>query len=348
MPYISDKELVKQVRQNQFYSVYFLYGQENYLLEKTASLLFRKAVTGQPLFNFVKVDGAKATLEQLSNEVETLPMMSEHRCIAVEDMDLEKLGKSQLKQLEQMIQDLPETTILIFWYPGREVILKKSSTYRNFSKLVEKIGCVTEFVLKTRSDLVKILCKQAEKLGSAISTKAAYDLIDLCGTELNSLLHELDKLAFYALGREITRDDIFQLVTPSVESSSFDLAKAVLQGQYQKAFQILDRLLSQQQDEILLLSAMNTSFLDIYRARAAQSAGQNEDAILQAYSYKGREFRMRNAMRDCSRFSMGQIKRCLDCLMEADIKLKSSRVDHRIILETAVGKMILARQEVKG
>ena len=54
-------------------------------------------------------------------------------------------------------------------------------------------------------------------------------------------------------------------------------------------------------------------------------------------------------MRDASRFSPARIKRCLGILMEADVKLKSSRADNRVILETAIARMMLAdAQEARG
>ena len=51
--------------------------------------------------------------------------------------------------------------------------------------------------------------------------------------------------------------------------------------------------------------------------------------------------RLRNAARDAARLSLPALRECLDVLAEADMRLKSSRMDKRTVLEQAVAALIL-------
>lgn len=339
---ITEQELIKSIKNGVFKPVYMLYGQEKYLLEGCVKLLSEKAVTGQSLLNLSKLNGGKITPEEISNETETLPVMSQRRCVIVEDMQIDKLGKNQIKYLNQLVEDLPDSTILVFVFSKIQIDIKRSAAYRKFADLAAKHGDAVEFNYKTKSELRRIIVKQAEKKGGKISNQGADELIERIGTDLTPLLIELDKLTAYSEANEITPDDVRLLTSQSLDSTAFDLAKLVLKNRYKEAFSLLDELFRQKQEEISILAALNMSFIDIYRAKCAQLNGKTEAVITSAYQYKGKEFRMRNAMRDCSRFSMPQIRACVEILAEADRKLKSSRVDKRILLETALGKMIVS------
>lgn len=341
MSQITEAELKKKIQKGEIEKVYCFYGPERYLLEGYVSMLSKRVVSGSEFFNCKRLEGEKLTVEQLEAETEVLPMMSKYRFVSVMDWELDKLGKKQMDDLFSMIDNLPETTVLLFWFRNIEVNLKKMSKYKNTIQHISKIGTVVEFSYKTPSDLVKILVKRAAKNGCELSQKTARLLIDRCGVSLQRLLLELDKLTAIAANNIILPEHVEQLVVPILDSSVFDLARAILQNRTGKVFLLLDELYVQRQEEISILSAIYTAFLDIYRVKCAQICGKDETVILEAFPYKGKEFRVRNATRDCARFSMEQIRWCIHCLMNADYRLKSSRVENRIILETAIGEMML-------
>ncbi|MDE7124363.1 MAG: DNA polymerase III subunit delta, partial [Eubacterium sp.] len=64
------------------------------------------------------------------------------------------------------------------------------------------------------------------------------------------------------------------------------------------------------------------------------------------YNYKGREFALRNAMRDCANLSVEQLRKSLDVLMEADNILKSTGTDKKLVLEETMVKLLLVSKEV--
>ena len=75
--------------------------------------------------------------------------------------------------------------------------------------------------------------------------------------------------------------------------------------------------------------------------------GQGEEAIKQNFSYKGRDFVVRNSLRDCSRYSLQVLERSVICLAQTDHRMKSSRADPTILLEQAVTQLFVLASEDK-
>ena len=57
---------------------------------------------------------------------------------------------------------------------------------------------------------------------------------------------------------------------------------------------------------------------------------------------RGREFRLRNAERSAKGISEEGLRRSLDLLLQADLQLKGSKLDARIVMEELIAKLLLA------
>ena len=57
----------------------------------------------------------------------------------------------------------------------------------------------------------------------------------------------------------------------------------------------------------MIAGALISSYVDMYRAKAALASGERVEAVAQAFNYKGREFRLRYAAQDASRLTLAQL-----------------------------------------
>ncbi len=64
-----------------------------------------------------------------------------------------------------------------------------------------------------------------------------------------------------------------ELVPKSTETTVFLLAGALVAGDYEKAYTLLDVLFYQREEPIAILGALATSYVDMYRVRAALESG---------------------------------------------------------------------------
>lgn len=126
-----------------------------------------------------------------------------------------------------------------------------------------------------------------------------------------------------------------------MEASVFDLSKALLQGSYTKAYQIIHRLFVMREEPVAILAVLSNAYADLYRAKVARAAGEQAESLTAVFAYRGKEFRLRNAARDSASIPLPVLRESLETLAAADRMLKSSRTDKRVMLEQTAAKLIL-------
>lgn len=322
-------------------SAYVLYGEESYLVEQYARLIAKQAV-GDPddAFNMHRFDGQSVTVEQLEEAVEALPLMAERTCVMVRDMDL----AAHAERLVEMLRQKPDTCVLIFWQMTVQPDKKKG--WSTVFAAVEADGCVVDFARKTAGDVVKLLVSGAKRRGCVLAAEDARLMVEQAGNDLNLLLCELDKLAALADGGAITRTMIEQMGTKNLEARVFDLSKAILQGHAKQAYELLHQLFVQREEPVAVLAVLSNAYADVYRAKIADIGGVPAQTLAaDIKSYKGKEFRLRNAARDARRMSIGMLRGSLEILAQADNDMKFSSKDARTLLEQTVSRLIARAQQ---
>lgn len=344
MPILTDEKLFDRIKQGALVGTYFLFGEEAYFTTKSVEKIAKKAVDpSMESFNLTKFAGDKFKLDDLYQAVEALPMMSDRRCVIVKDLDIDKLTKEEYNSFLEILALENETTVLIIYATEILYDQKKSARIKKIVGLVDKIGLVCEFSEKDKPTLKRALCAKAKKDGLTLEMTTADKIIDQCGTNYSVLLNELDKLIFYTKGKgetEINPKYIDFCSIPSIDSTSFDLAKAILAKRFNQAFLLLDELFYQRVEALAILGALNMCFIDLYRARVSIASGKSQDDMSAMFSYPAnRKFAVKNAFRDVQGVSVESIRGCINALMEADIALKSSKLSDRLILEQMLAKM---------
>lgn len=348
MPILDDTTLFKRLKQGQLENLYLLFGQETYFVSSCVEKIIQQAVSsGFESFNLQRLNGEKLSMNDLEDAVSTLPMMAERKCVVVKDLDIDKLKKDEYEKLEELITNPVDTTVLVLYTTGLGYDIKKSAKLKKLSGFIEKNGVVCDFALKDKPTLKRALVDRAKKAGVELDMPVADILIDRCSQSYAVLQNEVDKLISYVSSREadyreITKADIDACCIASIDSTAFDLAKAILNRKYDRAFVLLDELFYQRMEALSILGALNMCFIDLYRAKSALNAGRSADQVLTDFAYpKNRSFAVKNAFRDVQGYSTQALHTCLDALMEADYQLKSSKLEDRLIMETMIGKMMV-------
>lgn len=320
--------------------VYFLYGEQNYLKKLYVKKLIDKAV--EPAFadfNLTRFDGG-AGIDEISDAVEALPMMAQQRCVVVTDLDASKLLSADTDKLKELLASPPESTVLIFTTSDVVVDVKKNAKWRSFIKLIDAVGAVVELGARAQGETNRFIKAIAEKNGCNISTEGCAHLTERCGDDMQALQNEMHKLCAYKREGEITADDIDLCAIPILDASVFDLSKLILRGDYKMALGNLSELIAMREEPVMILGALSASFIDLYRARVARADGKNAAELAALFAaYKGKEWRVKNAMRDCEHFSVRRLCDILELLAEADFRLKSSKTDNVIILQEVITRI---------
>lgn len=323
------------------YPVYLLYGSENYLIEAYAKKLASPYTGGFSSFNLQRFDGGRLDMEALWEAVTALPLMADKKCVRIDDLDPARLSADELGTLRDILAGLAgDCTVLITARaPGFDA---RSSAGKKLVQLADEFGCAVELGARNQGGLVRFLQSAAKKNGCEIAPGECRYLAELCGGEMHTLLQELRKACAYAGGGPVTRAQIDAVAVPKTEARVFDLGRAILAGNPQKAMELVGDLFYLREKAPAILAVLVLLYTDLYRARVARDNGRQQAEVVALFGYKGREFRVKNAFQSCSSLSAGVLRRALDILCDCDRQLKSSAVDDRVLLEQTVIRLLAA------
>lgn len=352
MAKITEAELKAQIKTAEYANAYLIYGQEGYLKNHYVNLLRKKIV--EPTFedfNFHSYNGKDTTIDEILKDAELLPMMSSYNFVLVCDYPFDK-SESDIKLVQEFLKDIPETTILIFWYDALEFPFKNkdgkvSAKSTKLENAFAKAGSVIELNAKTEAELVKMLVSGFKKRGYELTPNLAKYLISISGTDIQTLQNETEKICFYLKNSEVTKEIIDKLATKSLQAKVNDLSKAILAGDGNKAYSVLNALFYNERDvkTDYLLGTISKSYVDMYRVKCAKAAGMPATDIKNYFFYPYDSY-INNAVRDSANLSIKQLRKALDVLMEADNSLKSTSTNDRLVFEELVAKLILIAKEV--
>ena len=108
-------------------------------------------------------------------------------------------SESDIKLLQEFLKDIPETTILVFWYDAIEFPFKNkdgklSAKSTKIENAFAKAGSVIELNFKTEAELVKMLVSGFKKRGYELTPNLAKYLISISGTDIQILQNETEKI----------------------------------------------------------------------------------------------------------------------------------------------------------
>lgn len=338
--------LYRQIRSRQIKPCYFFFGRDVATLESVVKRLIAKLVPEEErTLNYHFFPASEMSFSELADVCASLPMFSDRIVASVNDFNAETARADDLKLLKSIIADIdPETTTVIFYATGIDLCGgKKQLTKKNlaFAEYIgEKGGTVVEFAYKKPQELVKYIRSRIEKGGASITDGAALSLAQACLCNVLMINNEVDKLCAYRAGECVTEEDVSLMAAGQLDTDAYKLAKAIASGNRTDSFAMLSELYNRQQESVQLLAVIGTAFLDLYRAKLALMSGHGEKDVIADFDYRNRGFAVRNALRDCSGVSVDRLRMCLRVISDCDADLKSKRTDKRVLLETAVTKLL--------
>lgn len=343
MAKIGENEIKQQIKSNAFSNAYLIYGEENYLKEHYVSKL--KEAVVEPAFadfNLHQYEGKSTSLSEILQDAEMMPMMAEYTFILVHDYPLDK-SSADIDMLKEFFKDLPETCVLVFWYDSIEVDPKKNTKWNTVINTFAKYGDAVNLQKRTEAELVKLIASSTKKRGCTISSENARYLISVVGSDIKTIFNELEKMCNYIGEGEVTKAVIDELAVKCLQARVYDLSKLILAGNSDSAYGVLNVLFAQKEEPISILSVIASCYIDMYRVKCAKSAGISENDLSNYFNYKGREWLLRNAVRDCRTISTESLRKAIDILSTTDELLKSTSVDKNLLLEETVAKLLMLR-----
>ena len=336
MSKIDENRLKADLKAGQLARAYFLYGKEDYLVRFFANKITELAAPEDARdMNFVKyTESPQADL--LSDQLENMPFFSEYKCVLIKDLDIESMDNIEHKAYLALLENIPETSVLIIAQENIEYDMKKlKAKTKKLIEAGESVGVSCEYL--SAGKVAQRAQREAAKAGCSISPQNAAYLAQECGNSLTALENELAKLCAYKNGGEITAEDIEGLVPKRIDTNIYNLAKELFAGRTSSALEILNDVFAQNTEPIMILSTLSGHFTDLYRAKLGSLAKKSSYDAAKAFKYPpNRSFVMDSAYRSVGRLSERYLGDCVAVLYKTNKLLNSSKADKRQLIEQAI------------
>ncbi|MBQ8796380.1 MAG: DNA polymerase III subunit delta [Clostridia bacterium] len=329
-----------------------LFGDEKFLIKHYTSQLIKK-VAGESPDEFAFHEFTKdVDLQHLSVAVGAVAFTALYNTVVVYDMDINKLDKEDFEALQGILASVPDSTVLIFTYPTFDTNAKtgeagKKSKFKPFcDKVIKLQGEVYELNQRDAVALEHQLAAWADKRGKKISLPTASKVIYYCGTNLQALKNELDKLIAYTGDREeITVDDIEKVVVKKLEAKIFDLMDFVILGNLEKAYSLLAKLFELKEDPRSIVRLLGNSYVDIYRARVTTESGANMSETADFFKYGNRTWVLNKIKGKSERLSTNAIRRSLGEILDLSARLNTVALNEEAEVLKLIAKLTLIAKE---
>ncbi len=347
MAVIKEPRLKSDLKSGKLERVYFLYGEEQFLTKTYEKKIVDMAVgDGDPDMNYSRFTQPPSA-DTLSDLAESMPFFAEYKCIVLADFDVDKMETAEFNGYMQVIENLPDTTVLVISQTGIEIDSKKpKAKMKKLMAVAEKMGAVCEFAFMELETIVSLMMKKAQRSGCNLSHDNAVLLAEMCGRNMSFLQNEVQKLCDYTNSGEITRETIDILVPKQVDSSVFSLSNELMSGRVDNAFKILDDLFVQRVETVVIMATLSNYFVDCYRAKLGQLSKRSASAVAAVFNYpKNRAYYFGMTYNTAKPLSVHYLKACVDILYRTNLQLHSSKMDQRTLIEQAITEISVLKRK---
>lgn len=345
--------LKERIKSSNIGGCYIFYGNEEYTKNHYASLLVKEAGSNLNVTSFYDSEFNLADFLSAceTSAVESLDMFSldmqesetdgdgSFRVIKLYSPDLSELSKKDTDYLLDFLENLPEKTIVIFWfYMGEESAVSKG-LYKKISEFALTVNFRREPV--GSSVLITWILRHFAKAKINVDRHVAVHLCQVVGNSMTDLNNDIDKLINYLRFEDrdvLDKNDVDYICIKSKEAQVFDISNGALSGNFVKAAKALDVLRDKKEKPVLILGTISKAVNDLCVTEQYIAKGVPLSAISKATDI--RDFAVKNYASILSSRSWNFkgndsfTKTAARLCLEYDKKIKSSRTDgYELLLE---------------
>lgn len=314
---------------------YLFYGEEDFLRDHYLEQLRKKLIPkGMEDFNLHIFQGKDLEVQTLMDAVDAFPMMCERTLILVYDYDFYK-SESRRDALTALFQEIPEHVCLVFVY---DLLEYKSGGNTKLGKLVKSKAELVHFQPQSQSDLNAWIRRKFKQYGKEIGNPEAEYLTFLCGGLMTGLSSEIDKIAHYASGGGITKEDIDAVAEPVLDARVFQMTDAISAKEFRKSMELLSDLFLMNTEPIMILSVLGRQIRQLWSARLALENRMSQSDLALVWDMKS-SWQSQRMMDSARRFDLRWCRQAVVLCAECDLAMKSTGLDSEELLTDLVLKL---------
>lgn len=318
-------------------SLYFLYGPEEHLKKEFIHDLLTVALPeGNRAFNLDVVHGDEFDRPVFENLIASLPLFNEKRVVILRGF--KALPLAQQDYVISAADGAGDGVILVVETPAEKL---DTARMRSMKKVADSRGLSFCFFFLDEDETLKRVASRFRREGCEISSDALSLLVESVGTNLSDLVNEVEKIILAAgEGQTIDRATVSAVVGKYRSEDLFSLLDALSQKRPDRIISHLSALVDGGEEPVFVLALLlrrvvlllEVSALVAEKGRMV-SSGQ---ALAEHMAGATNPFYADKLRRQASAFGRSELERLLTNLRWADLKLKSTSLDAKCIIEESL------------
>lgn len=295
--------------------IYILLGEEDYLKESALSDIKKKCFPSEDQtilsFNYLSIDGKSAASNQIIQECQQLPIMSNTRLIAVKDAE-----RIIDDKLSEYIQNPTETTCLV-------LILRKIDKRLGIYKTLEKYAEIQQYDHPNEKDVISWIQRYIKAKKKRISLSDVSCIADILENNLTGIMQELDKLITYVGNREtISEKDIETILSENKTWDSFALTNEIQNKNTSGAIKKINDILDQGNSVQQILGSIRWALTRLWQVKD----GDDKELHIPPY-FLGK------LTNQAEKFSIAELKNGLIKLLAIEKLIRTYAIPDNLVLE---------------
>lgn len=320
-------ELNRHLEKKEICPVYYLYGNETYLIEEAMRKIESLIISpGFKDFNYETYFGGNDRAQDIINTAHTIPVMAKKRLIVVKEAD--RLLEKNLEAFTSYISKPSPSSCIVF-------IGEKVDSRKRFFLQFEKRGVIAQLNHPMERDLPYWVKHLAQRCGKEITKDAIAFLVEVVGGNLQEMYSEIEKVSVSIRDKStIEIEDLETLVTELKLENIFDLIDSLGNKDRERVLVLLQKILASGEDHLKILAMITYKFRLIIRAKEMLQKGLSPTEVGRKVGV--RPFFLKGFIKQVNRFTFDELKRAFHLFLETDLALKSSRMPKNLILERLI------------
>ena len=324
---MSIKALSSDLESKNLRQIYLFHGPERYLRRQFRQRL-KQALMGDDAnvsMNYHYFEGNDTSVSELIDLADTLPFLAERRLIIWENSGLFKKSDDTMVDY---LKNLPPTTSFLF---VEAEVDKRSRMF----KTISAAGGVVEFQTQDEDVLRRWITGILRKEGRQVSGGAVDLILAKCGSDMDNIYNELEKLICYSEGRDsISIDDIEEVTTTRIGNKIFDMVGAVADKKAAQALALYGDLLALREPAMRILFLIGRQFGHLLQVKDLKSRGYDNKTIGAKAGLP--PFVVAKHAAQAAKFTDGELRSALNVCVEADEAVKTGRMGDKMSVELLI------------
>lgn len=319
------KKIARDIEEKNFKQIYLLYGEEGYLRKQYRDRLVKALANPDDTMNYHYFEGKDILPEKLIDLSETMPFLAERRVIVVENSGF---FKNAQEKLADYLKELPETTVFLF-------VEEQADKRGKMFKVCKDKGYAAEFEMQNEAILKRWIVGIISKEGKQITQRALDLFLERCGSDMENIASELEKLLCYTLSKpDITEPDVDAVCTRQISNRIFDMIESVAQKRQQAALYLYYDLLALKEPPMRILFLITRQFNMLYQTKLLRKKGYDAKTIGAKLGLA--PFIANKYLSQSSRFKTADLRTAIEVCVQAEENVKTGKMADRLAVELLI------------